>query len=160
MITHQELLRLTHYDPDTGVMKWKVRRSNYIHIGDSLGTEQTRGGLETHIDHKSYQVHRLAWFWVHGLWPKATIDHINGDRLDNRLCNLRDLPQAENCQNQRRARTNNKLGILGVHFDGHRYIASIMKDYRNIKIGRFKTPQEAQAAYLRVKREIHPACVI
>lgn len=58
-------------------------------------------------------MHRLAWFYVHGRWPTADIDHINGNRDDNRLCNLREATRQQNIQNSKR-RSDNRSGIKGV----------------------------------------------
>jgi len=160
VITAEKLRELMEYDADTGVMRWRVRMSNFCHAGRIVGTLQSRRGLETHIARKSYQVHRLIWLWVYGEWPKYTIDHINGNREDNRLCNLRDVSMMGNCQNQRRAKSTSKTGILGVIKVGSRYKASITAGYKLKHIGTFATAQEAHAAYLRVKREIHATCVI
>jgi hypothetical protein len=100
--------------------------------------------------------HRLAWFLVTGEWPKNTIDHINGNKSDNRWANLRDVAVQTNSQNERRARRNNRSGFLGVRKNRvGMYVAAIGIDYGKRHLGSFKTPEEAHAAYIAAKRLHH-----
>lgn len=107
--------------------------------------------------------HRLVWLHLYGEWPEHGIDHINGRRSDNTAANLRSVPQSENVQNQRKARRDNKsTGLLGVSRPSGRskYRAQIMAQGRNRYLGYFDTPEEAHAAYLAAKRQLHPGCTI
>jgi hypothetical protein len=106
------------------------------------------------------QVHRLAFLYVTGSWPSGFVDHINGNPLDNRFCNLRDVPKAINCQNLRRALSNNKCGLLGASPRHGKWAATIMSKGVRIHIGTFNTPEEAHAAYVSKKRELHPGCTL
>ena len=84
-----------------------------------------------------------------GEWPKGHVDHINGDKLDNRLENLRDVPPATNFRN-RGANRNNTTGFKGVTYDKRRkkFLAQLKVDRRHVYVGRFDTAEEAHAAYL------------
>ena len=108
-----------------------------------------------------YAAHRLAWLYVHGEWPPAHIDHINGIRTDNRISNLRSVTASVNAQNMRRAMKNSKTGVLGVTKCGNRFKAQLaIPRGSNKYLGLFKTIGEAQQAYLDAKRSTHLGCTI
>jgi hypothetical protein len=107
-----------------------------------------------------YHAHRLAWLYVHGVWPAGDIDHINGDPLDNRLCNLRLVDRSVNMQNQRRARADSHLGVLGVSARGGRFRASIAVRGERFSLGTFDDVHAAQDAYVTAKRRLHEGCTI
>jgi hypothetical protein len=93
---------------------------------------------------------------VTGRWPSGDIDHINGERGDNRWRNLRDVTRSINGQNRHRAPSNNRLGILGVRARGRRFTAQITVGGRALHIGTFGTAKEAAAAHAAAKRQMHP----
>jgi hypothetical protein len=103
----------------------------------------------------------LVWLWVNGSWPIGEIDHIDGDKLNNRIANLRDVDRATNTQNSKKARRNNKSsGLLGSYKSGNRWQAQIRINGVCMTLGSFGTPEEAHAAYLGAKRLFHPGCTI
>jgi hypothetical protein len=106
------------------------------------------------IDNILYTAHRLAWLYVHGNWPAHQLDHINKNRSDNRLCNLREATNAENAQN--RKRSDNKTGYTGVNQENNKWKAEIKLNYKTIRLGLFETPEEAYSAYLSAKHGLHP----
>lgn len=122
----------------------------------------TQGRLQLCVDNHNTLIHRYIWLYVHGKWPDGVIDHIDGNAMNNRLDNLRDVSQHVNTQNNRKARSNNRSGFLGVHFDKNRnlYKAEITMAGKNRHLGRFNTPEEAHEAYLKAKRELHEGCTI
>lgn len=100
-----------------------------------------------------YSAHRLAWLAHYGSEPPAQIDHINGDRADNRIANLRSATNQENSQN--RAARKNACGYTGVSKHFRKYIAHI-RDGDSIRhLGLFGTPEEAHAAYCEAKAKLH-----
>lgn len=119
MITQQELKSFLHYDPATDVFTWLPRQSksfNTQKAGKEAGTIKVQGRHECrriNVGGKLYYAHRLAWLYVHGKFPDDEIDHINGNALDNRMINMRDVSRVENCRNYPRFKTN-KTGIIGV----------------------------------------------
>jgi hypothetical protein len=157
-LTHDRLRELLHYDPETGAFTWRVRRNQYAHAGDRAGRISPRNGYRyINIRHHLYLAHRLAFFYVRGKWPSHDIDHVNGRRDDNRWSNLRPVTRGENMQNLRAGHADNKTGLLGVAPVRNRFGAYIRANGRNKYLGSFDTPEEAHAAYLEAKRNLHPA---
>jgi len=95
---------------------------------------------------KSVREHRLAWYFIRGEWPELDIDHINGDRSDNRPENLRVATRGQNAIN-RPVRSDSLTGVKGVSFRRGLYEARIVYNNKRIHIGAYKTLQEARKAY-------------
>ena len=92
--------------------------------------------------------------------PAYTIDHINCDKSDNRIANLRDITLTENLQNKTKPNISNKTGLLGVYKAGNKYKALIGINYKNKHLGTYVTKEEAHDAYLVAKRNLHSGCTI
>lgn len=148
--------RALAYDPHSGVLTWRVRpKQSKVRVGQEAGCEAPDGYRVMKFAAKNYHVHRVAWFIHHGRWPADQLDHVNGNRGDNRLANLRECTGSENNQN-RKAKKGTATGFLGVSKQaGNRYGADIMVDGRSQHLGRFDTPQAAAEAYRKAKRHIH-----
>lgn len=97
------------------------------------------------------RAHRIIWLLTYGEYPSADIDHINGDRADNRLCNLRDVSRAVNARNSA-MRTGTRSGINGVCAQGKRWCAYIRIDGHRTRLGVFDRKEDAAAA--RRKAEV------
>lgn len=154
MITQERLKELLHYDPGTGVFTYKVR-SGRCRVGDVAGTPTKAGYWQICIDYRAHLAHRLAFLWCAGMSPPM-VDHINGDKSDNRWCNLRPTDAVANAQNQRRARCDS--GFLGVHWStrANKWRAAIKPPGEKLKhLGLFDDPAEAHQAYLNAKRALH-----
>jgi hypothetical protein len=163
IIDPSRVRELFDYNPETGRILWKSKPCRRIVPGTIAGRIDGHGYWQIRFNKRSYQAHRIAWAHVHGVWPKADIDHINGIRADNRLCNLRDVPRSVNSENQRKARRDNKsTGVLGVtvHKPTGLFVAFITVAKRQRNLGYFKTLDEASQAYLKAKRELHVGCTI
>ena len=115
-VTQAELKELLNYDPDTGVFKWRVSPRMGISVGTNAGCLSSWGYLIIRIKGKPYRAHRLAWLYVYGEWPEGELDHINHDRIHNRIENLRIVSRFENSRNQK-MRTNNTSGVTGVYWN-------------------------------------------
>ena len=157
-LTAEELRRLLDYDPKTGVFTWKVRPSRNRLVGAVAGTLQVLGYIGIGIYGKVYTAHRLAWVYMTGELPPNDVDHINGNRSDNRFSNLRLATRSENLQNTNKPRCNNKVGLQGVSPEPNssKYRAQIRVEGTVIYLGLYSTPEEAHEVYLTRKRELHP----
>lgn len=160
-LTAQRLRELFSYNADDGVFTRLTQRGP-SKPGPVKPCLDSHGYQILRVDYRLHRLHRLAWLHVHGEHPKGDIDHINGDRADNRLRNLRDVTRSENCQNLRGAQSHSKLGTLGVSavHNSSRFRARIFVNGAEKYLGCFDSEQEAHDAYLQAKREIHPAGTI
>jgi hypothetical protein len=149
-LTHLLLLEALRYEPDTGHFYWqkmlgKARRG---FAGKRAGSDRPNQHYTTiSVCGRVYYAHRLAWFYTHGRWPNEHIDHINGDKLDNRLCNLREATRAQNMRNSRRHKDNTS-GFTGVRFHrpSGKWQACGSYDHRFRSFGYYDTAEEAAKA--------------
>jgi len=152
------------YDAESGALSWKLDRGK-AKAGAKAGYVSKLGYVCVGIEGRNYFAHRLAWAATHGRWPNGQIDHINGNKSDNRLCNLREADAAQNQQNIRtakRRKAGNDSGFLGVfkHKRSSRWQAQIAHKGKTIYLGMHDTPEMAHSAYLAAKRQIHSYCTI
>lgn len=134
------------YDPETGLLtRLRAGPANRRLEGKPAGYVNPKGYLQFRIGKASYLAHRVAWALHHGEWPTQVIDHVNGDRADNRIANLRLATKSENAANspQRRARS----GFKGVYFNKGKWRAVIVCNGRHESLGRFEDPETAGRAY-------------
>lgn len=165
ILTAERLREVLHYDPETGIFTRKIRLAQRHQVGDRADFVARGGGLKGYyrvsLFSERHLAHRLAWLYVYGEWPKFEIDHLDGDRANNRIVNLRDVPASINSQNKHKARVDNRSGLLGVTtFGDGRFRASLYIKGKRVHIGMYQTPEAAHEAYLDAKRKIHPGCTI
>lgn len=163
MITQDELKQILHYDIETGIFIWKKKIGAKTAVGSVAGTI-SRGYRKIMLNYKLYSAHRLAWLYIYGEFPKDLIDHINGIKSDNRMCNLRQATQSQNLQNQKKSHKNSLTGEIGVHIHHYakkkKFVAHIRVNGKQKTLGYFLTKKEASDAYLKAKRELHLFCTI
>ena len=145
LITQEHLKGILHYDPETGVWRWRAPVRNSRGVGQKAGYREPTGRLRIRIDGKSYAAYRLAWFYMTGEWPPEQIDHINGRPDDDRWENLR---LATNQQNQ--GNSKNQVGYKGVHPTRKRWMA---RCGQGGWLGTFATEEEAARAYDAAAKE-------
>jgi hypothetical protein len=113
------------------------------------------------IDGHLISCHRLAWLYMTGSLPTHQIDHIDGDRKNNRWTNLRDVTTSVNQQNRRTPRSDNSCGLIGVTREkNNRFTASIRFEGKQRRLGTFATPEEAHSVYVEAKRRVHEGCTL
>jgi HNH endonuclease/AP2 domain len=149
MITQERLKDLLHYDTETGVFTWIVTagRHDRWKAGRVAGS-LSKGYLCIRVDGKLHFAHRLAWLYVYGEFPPKHTDHINGDKSDNRISNLRACSSSVNMHGVKRKLTTNTTGHAGVSYDKTRdkYAAYAWLDNKKVFIGRYGSLEEAVSA--------------
>lgn len=152
----QTLREALDYNPGTGEFRWKSTLGRRVKVGALTGTISSNGYVRLSVNRRSHYAHRVAWLLVHGDWPKHTIDHINGNKADNRLSNLRDVTQSQNLRNQHKARSISTTGLLGVSKrpSGRTWQARISMGGKQVSLGFFPTPEQAHQAYLAARASV------
>lgn len=165
----ERLGELLRYCPQTGLFTWKARptemfpnassaaRWNGRYAGKPALTAKNEAGYPTgRLMGKHVKAHAVAWAISHGRWPRE-IDHINGDKADNRLSNLREATRQENSCN-RSLRSDNRTGAVGISHRKGKWLARIQVAGKPVCLGTFATADEAIAARQRASEEAgyHP----
>lgn len=135
-----------------GSLFWKKNASTRRKIGSKVGWVEKNGYLRCGIDGKMYRVHRLIYKMHYGHCPEF-LDHINGDRADNRLENLRPATNQQNSANKPQSKIN-KVGLKGVCVERGKYKAAIKFNNRSMHLGYFDCPFEAHEAYNKKAKEL------
>jgi len=154
----QEYLRsILHYDPETGVFTWLKSRGRQKAGSVAGSTNKETGRVTVIIDRRKIKAHRLAVLYMTGAWPENDVDHKDVDPSNNAWVNLRPATVGQNHQNKK-LQTTNFVGLAGVYAPKHtrKFRAEIRTGGKARHLGYFKTPEEAHAAYLAAKQELHP----
>lgn len=161
-LSQQLLKTILHYNPETGDFTWLQRASRRVLSGSLAGRTDSRGYRRIRILGGDFRAHRLAWLYVYGEWPAEPLDHVDGNQANNAITNLRLGSNGINQQNIRRPQRNNKAGFLGVckRSDSNTYRACVSIGGKSRCFGGYQTPEEAHAAYLEKKRQLHAGCNI
>ncbi len=180
-LTPDDLRQLLRYEPETGLLFWRAREQAIV--------DKIRGSERTHpisywngryagkralcLNIKSGYVtgtvfgqgiygHRAAWMITYGETPTLKIDHINGDRSDNKISNLRLAGDDQNARNRLGWKRKTTSSYCGVSFDPERqkWAAEIRcgdadNPRRRVKLGRFDSEVDAALAYDAKARELH-----
>lgn len=158
MDLYDEYIR-THlsYDPDTGVVGWS--RSNGGRSPKVAGN-LNNGYRRIKCKGKKFLAHRIAWFLHYEEWPKQEVDHINGDKLDNRISNLRDVSLMQNQQNtgmKKTGKRKNTSGWKGVSWNkkSQKWQAEIRYNGAHQYLGMFDDIREAAEEYIFAAIRFH-----
>jgi HNH endonuclease len=149
-ITQSYLKSIVHYDPDTGVFTRRITNTRWVNVGDVVGSIDGDGYWRTRIKGKDYKMHRLAFVYMTGSSPEYQVDHINGNKTDNRWENLRAVTAAQNRRNTKR-RITNTSGVTGVFWGLRRrkWLVYISASTKRIYLGAFTNKDEA----IRVRKQ-------
>lgn len=147
---------LLEYQHETGILIWKIRVNSKVPAKAKAGNVMNQGYLAVTIKGKKLLAHRVAWLLFHKNWPKGQIDHINGIKLDNRICNLRDVNASENLKNRRIPGGKNPYVGVSKIKNTNFWQANIGYNNFQKNLGRFDTPEKARLAYLSAKKIYHP----
>lgn len=145
------------YEPETGLLIWKVTLCNTAIAGNVAGTRSKKGYIQVQINKKRYYAHNIAWIMSGGEIPSGyEVDHIDLDKANNKLENLRLSTKSQN-QRNRGIHKNNRTGVKGVSFCKQTglYKARVMLYHKEYFCGRFKTVEEAKEAVIKKRIELH-----
>lgn len=159
-ITHELVRELLDYDPETGLFTWRhrpfaVRGWNTKYAGTNAGTLMPIGYIYVSIFKYRAYGHRLAVFWMTGEWPPHEVDHINGQKADNRWTNLRLATHEQNIQHRVTHNKNSRSGRKGVFPVAHnRWKAAIIYKGYYINLGNYKDIDEAESVYKKAEKDL------
>jgi len=129
ILTQQYLNSIFCYFPETG----KLTRMN----GRKAGTLDNTGYTRLSIHCKRYLSHRLIWMMYYGYWPTTDLDHINRDKSDNRIANLREASRSTNVRN-----SHDKIGVY-LRKDNGKWRSNITVDGERLNLGEFDNQWDA-----------------
>lgn len=156
----ERLQQALSYDSETGLLHWKIVRKakgGVVRPGQIAGGRcNTWGYVLVCLDGKHMRAHRVAWALMTGAWPEQEIDHINGQRDDNRWSNLRAASTLQNAQNTVRPIAGSGLRGAYWHPKTGRWYSRIRNGLaKYIHLGYFDSARDASAAYMRAKQSLH-----
>lgn len=155
ILTHERLLKILRYEPETGCFYWLVCVYKPRLVGKKAGARRPDGYIQVAIDGVLHRAHRLAFFYMTGRWPAADIDHRDLVRSNNKWDNLREATSSQNKQNIG-LKKNNTSGIKGVYWNAAagKWAVEIIKDKTKHRLGFFDCKEDAGTAYARKAAEL------
>ncbi len=162
MLTYETAHKTFTYDEGSGSLIWAVSpKYSSISVGDKAECRDHAGYLRVMVSGVRVLVHRLVWMMYYGSWPKNFIDHINGIKTDNRICNLRDCTQQQNCQNRTVARRGCRSGVRGVskNTEDGKWVARVCVRGVNHYLGSFDSVADASLAAAVGRKRLMTHCI-
>ena len=144
----EEFKKRLRYCPKTGLTIWLISPNNQLQPGSRAGNTNPNGYRHITIFGRRWAEHRLAWFLMTGCLPASQIDHKNGNRSDNRWCNLRPASACDNARNAKK-RLRRVSEFKGIFKNTQGWTARVMIDGKRRSVGTFETAREAHNAYCR-----------
>ncbi|AZF94941.1 hypothetical protein HOU74_gp35 [Pectobacterium phage Phoria] len=145
--------KMLHYNPVTGELT-RLRTGGGQLAGTIAGSTNKAGYTQVGVAGKLVYAHRIAWMLYYGEQPPAFIDHIDGDKSNNSIANLRAASKRENAHNQPKTAANTS-GFKGVSRVRGRYQAQIRINSKHHHLGYYDTPEDAALAYEQVAKDTH-----
>nr|DAZ46220.1 MAG TPA: endonuclease [Caudoviricetes sp.] len=154
MLNQEYIKKILHYSPSSGLFYWNKPGRKID--GKIAGSRKRNGYLQIEIERRKFYLHRLAWLYVYGDMPHVEVDHINGVRDDNRICNLRLASRSQNGMNTIKPATNTS-GIKGVSWDkrNNKWCAQIKINQKTVWLGRHTSIESASMAIERARMKLH-----
>jgi hypothetical protein len=167
-LTASVLKECLSYNQETGEFFWLSRPEHHFrqlrdqiawncrNAGHLAGAIDSKGYWRIALWKRHYRAHRLAFLYVKGRLPDGDVDHVDGDRLNNRFSNLREATRVQNLWNTQ-AHKDSRTGVKGVHWHdrANKYQARIYLNGKTVSLGLFSTVEAASAAYQKASREAH-----
>lgn len=156
-LTQQRAMQVVAYDAETGELRWLVAsspkaRHHVYRPGDVVSGRQSQGYIALWVDGRKYLAHRVAFLIAHGRWPAGDVDHVNGNKTDNRIENLREATRVQNNGNTKLPR-HNTSGMKGVRRHRAKWVAQISIENQCRYLGIFETKEQAGEAYAKAAQE-------
>jgi len=147
-LSQKEISHIISYDPNTGICIWKNPIA-HVSIGNIVGWKSKQGYIHTSIRGKKYLLHRLVWLYYYGVLPSYEIDHINQNKSDNRIKNLREVTRQCNMRNRGNYK-NSWSGVKGVAWNktNNNWRVTIRVNKKGIELGSYKDFNNAVCARL------------
>lgn len=163
-LTAERLRDLLNYNPETGEFSRNKSAGGRKPSSGGIGNLYD-GYIRIWIAGKQHKAHRLAWLHYYGFEPDGPIDHINGNRSDNRIANLRVATTRLNTENERYARVTSKTGVLGVSRRRSGKFTAVIRTQLaghtlQLYLGSYASEADAYAVYIEAKRKLHDGCMI
>jgi hypothetical protein len=154
MLTQNRVKEIFDYDSN-GYLIWKIKKADHVQIGSKAGGLANTGYMDVRFDYKLYLCHRVIFLWHHGWLPKI-IDHIDNDKTNNKIENLRAATSSQNGANSK-ARKNNTSGVKGISYvsQSNRWHAYINKDRKRTNLGYFKSFEDAKIAVQSMRQDLY-----
>lgn len=155
-LTQDYLKSILHYDPDTGVFTWLKKLSNNTKVMGVAGTIAQDGYVKIRINSQGYPAHRLAWFYFYGTFPQEQLDHINLNRSDNAIKNLRIASHSDNQRNKKISKSN-KSGYKNVSWCARakKWKVGLKVNGKSIHFGYFSDVNDANIAATNARNLMH-----
>lgn len=154
-VTHEQLISPVYYEEISGLF-FRSSSKGGVSVGSLAGGLHANGYLMMNIAKRKVLAHRMTWLWCYGWLPECEIDHINGNKLDNRISNLR---LASRCENQMNVpiTSANTSGIKGVCYNksAGKWQAQIQANNKRFYLGLFSSKDDAALAYLSAEKKLH-----
>lgn len=149
----KRLRELLHYDPDTGIFRWRnaAGRWGRIPAGSVAGSVNKEGYRYITFDGNILSAHRLAWAYISGETPPRIVDHCDGDTDNNSFGNLRLATDSQSTANRTHK---NKYGVKGVSTKRGAFRARIYHNGKSIHLGYYATAADAHVAYTTASLEL------
>jgi len=152
-LTAERLRKKLKYDLDTGHFYWRRKWASGCRTDKPAGGPDCNKGYHViKVDGRRYYAHRLAWLYTFGSWPLHYIDHINQDRSDNRIANLRPATESENSCNRIGMSAS---GVKGVYWTDEGWATMIQKDGKRTWLGKFQSLEQARITYNAAAALLH-----